>query len=320
MKPLQIGLLVAAGALGGALVMKWQFSRQANMAPTVAVSVEPAAPAAVSTPAQAVAPAEAVPEPPARHLPSPFPEKNKEARRKPGPPAQPAPAVIAQNDMPARPSEAAPPPATAPAPAVTPAPAPPVRSAPPPPTEPAREPAPAPAEPNRVTLAAGTPIPIRLIDGLSTERSQPGDAFTAALDAPLVVDGFVIAERGARVEGKVVESLKAGKVSGVSSLGIVLTRVALSDGQKIALQTETFTKKGDTSHGTDAAKVGGGAALGAIIGAAAGGGKGAGIGAGVGGAAGAGDVLLTRGKPATLPSETRINFRLAAAVTITEKR
>ena len=60
----------------------------------------------------------------------------------------------------------------------------------------------------------------------------------------------------------------------------------------------------------DAAKVGAGAALGAIIGAIAGGGKGAAIGAGVGGGAGAGDVMATRGKPAALPSETRVTFRL----------
>ncbi len=46
-----------------------------------------------------------------------------------------------------------------------------------------------------------------------------------------------------------------------------------------------------------------------MIGALAGGGKGAAIGAGVGGGAGAGDVMLTR-KPAALPSETRITFRL----------
>ena len=62
------------------------------------------------------------------------------------------------------------------------------------------------------------------------------------------------------------------------------------------------------------------AAVGAIIGAIAGGGKGAAIGAGVGGGAGAGDVLLTRGKPVTFPSETRISFRLRTPVTITEQR
>jgi hypothetical protein len=59
--------------------------------------------------------------------------------------------------------------------------------------------------------------------------------------------------------------------------------------------------------------------IGAAIGAIAGGGKGAGIGAGVGGAAGAADVLLTRGKPADIPVETRLTFRVQEPVTITEK-
>ena len=171
-----------------------------------------------------------------------------------------------------------------------------------------------------MTLTAGTLVPVRLMDGLSSDRNSAGDSFTATLDAPLIVDGFAIAERGARVEGKVTDSQKAGKVSGVSNLAIVLTQITTSDGQHVHIQTQTFTKKGDTSHGQDAAKVGGGAGIGAIIGAIAGGGKGAGIGAAVGGAAGAGDVLLTRGKPATLASETRINFRLSAPVTITEQR
>jgi len=61
-------------------------------------------------------------------------------------------------------------------------------------------------------------------------------------------------------------------------------------------------------------------AIGAAIGAIAGGGKGAAIGAGVGAAAGVGGAMATRGKPATLPTETRINFRLSAPVTVTEKR
>jgi hypothetical protein len=77
---------------------------------------------------------------------------------------------------------------------------------------------------------------------------------------------------------------------------------------------------GPESKNADAAKIGGGAALGAIIGAIAGGGKGAAIGAGVGGAAGTGAVVGTRGKAAELPSETKISFRLNNAVTITEKR
>jgi hypothetical protein len=160
---------------------------------------------------------------------------------------------------------------------------------------------------------------VRLVEGLSSDRNQPGDTFSATLDTPLVVDGFVIAERGARVEGRVVDSAKAGRVKGTSSLGVVLTRLHTSDGQHIAIKTDTFTRQGAQSRGSDAAKVGGAAAVGAIIGAIAGGGKGAAIGAGAGGAAGTGGVLLTRGKPAVLPSETHLNFRLSEPVTLTER-
>jgi hypothetical protein len=179
---------------------------------------------------------------------------------------------------------------------------------------------PPPPAPHTVTLNAGMLIPVRLVDGLSSERSMPGDSFTATLDHELVVDGFVIAERGARVEGRVVASDRGGKVKGVAALSVELTRIRTSDGQNVAIQTDAFEKQAEPSHGQDVATVGAGAVLGAVVGAIAGGGKGADVGAGVGGAAGAGGVLLTRGKPATLPSETRISFRLRAPVTLTERR
>jgi hypothetical protein len=334
MKPLQIGLLIAAGALGGALVMKWQSTRNPNPAQVSAAVSAPVPTPAVAPVAEPAPAAEAVPEPPAEPArPSAFPDRSK-AQAKPAPKAKSAPAVIARN----QPSSAravtepAPPPSVPSAeqaaqPAPPPQPGPPARTAPTAIQEPVREPAAAVApqapppspEPNRVTVTAGTMVPIRLTDGLSTERNLPGDTFSATLDAPLIVDGFAIAERGARVEGKVVESVKAGKVSGTSSLAVVLTQITTSDGQRVRIETQTFTKKGDTSRRDDATKVGAGAGIGAVIGAIAGGGRGAGIGAAVGGAAGAGDVLLTRGKPATLATETRINFRLSAPVTITER-
>jgi len=161
-------------------------------------------------------------------------------------------------------------------------------------------------------------IPVRLVDGLSSERNVPGDTFTATLYRELVVDGFVIAERGARVEGRVVSAGRGSK-GAASTLSVELTRIHTSDGQNVDIQTDSFERLSDPSQLTNAEKIGGGAAVGAIIGAVAGGGKGAAIGAGVGGGAGAGDVLLTR-KPATLPSETRITFRLKAPVTLTERR
>jgi hypothetical protein len=135
-----------------------------------------------------------------------------------------------------------------------------------------------------------------------------------------VADGFVIAERGARVEGRVVSADPGGRVRGVSSLSVELTRLRTSDGQIVEIRTDPFQRRAQETHGEDAAKIGAGAAIGAAIGAIAGGGKGAAIGAGAGGAAGTGTVLATRGRPAALPSETRVAFRLGAPVTLTERQ
>jgi len=176
-----------------------------------------------------------------------------------------------------------------------------------------------PPQPHTVALAAGTQLSVRIGETLSTKRNKPGDTFLATLAAPLTIDDFVIAERGARCEGRVVEADPGGRVKGVARLGLELTSIHTADGQKVRIHTSSFAKEADTSRREDAAKVGGGAALGAIIGAIAGGGKGAAIGAGAGGAAGAGDVALTRGKPAEIPVETRVSFRVQEPVTITER-
>src|SRR5207253_2571359 len=90
MKPLQIGLLVAAGALGGAMVMKWQAARHPNVSAVAASSPVAAVPAPAPVPEPAAVD-QPVPEPPAKpelavkaEAPSPFPEKNriKEARQR----------------------------------------------------------------------------------------------------------------------------------------------------------------------------------------------------------------------------------------------
>jgi hypothetical protein len=311
MKPLHIVVLVAAGALGGAVIMKLAMKPPVAAPAPVAVTagVEAKTPSAVPAPPPAPEP----PPAPQADTPEPVREAPKPARThhavvKPrtavaqAPVNQPVAAAPAV--MPSTPAEPMPQP-------VPPARVEPENVTPPPP--------PAPPEPHKVTLNAGTLIPVRLVDGLSSERNLPGDSFTATLDKELVVDGFVIAERGARVEGRVAASDRGGRVRGVSSLAVELVRLSTSDGQKVAIQTDGFERRAEETHRQDAEKVGAGAAIGAVIGALAGGGKGAAIGAGVGGGAGAGGVLATRGKAATLPSETRVTFRLRAPVTITEK-
>ncbi len=226
---------------------------------------------------------------------------------------RPEPLQVAQNVQPPSPPVVAEAPAPAPvAPQAAPEPPPaPVQNA-------TTETAPPP--PPQVTLTAGTLITVRTVEALSSERNQTGDTFTATLDQPLVADGFVIAERGARLEGRIVSAQRAGRVTGVSDLSIELVQLKTSDGQRVPIETQTFVKHGETSKGQDAAKIGTVAAIGAVIGAVAGGGKGAAIGAGAGGAAGAGTVMGTRGKAAILPPETKISFRLRNSITLTERQ
>jgi hypothetical protein len=170
-----------------------------------------------------------------------------------------------------------------------------------------------------VTIPEGTLIGVRLNEPLSSAVNKQGDTFTATLDQPLVVDGFVIAERGARVHGEVANVLESGRVKGLAQLEIVLTHINTSDGQRVRIGTTPFAKEAPKETGRDAAKVGIGAGIGAAIGAIAGGGKGAAIGGAVGAGAGTGAVLATRGKPAELPTETKITFRLSEPVKVTEK-
>jgi hypothetical protein len=180
--------------------------------------------------------------------------------------------------------------------------------------------APAPQQAPSVTLQAGMTLPVRLGEGLSSEHNQAGDTFTATLDAPLSAGGFVIAERGARLEGRVVEAQKSGHVKGKATLALELTKLTTSDGQHVDIKTETLRKQAASmATGDQVGIVAAAAGIGAVIGAIAGGGKGAAIGAGAGGAAGTGGVVATRDKAVALPTESKITFRLSAPVTLTER-
>jgi hypothetical protein len=239
---------------------------------------------------------------PALQPPPPMREPmNKERPYNDAKPADPAPEVV-QLPPPPQPAQAAP---------VAPSAAPPqVEDAPNPPASSNGR------TPNTVTIAAGTLLPVRIGETLSSANNERGDTFLATLDQPLVVDGFVIAERGSRVEGRVTE---AERTKGYSHLGIELVKISTSDGQHVRVRTAAYKKESNSSTGNDVAKVGIITAIGAAIGAAADGGKGAAIGAGVGGAAGVADVMLTRGKPVEIRVETRLSFRIQEPVTITER-
>jgi hypothetical protein len=113
-----------------------------------------------------------------------------------------------------------------------------------------------------------------------------------------------------------VETKKAGRVHGVSRLGITLTHLTLVDGQTVAIQSQLLVHNGPTSRGRDAAAIAGTAGVGAAIGAAVDGGTGAAVGAAAGAAAGTIGVLLTRGDPTSIAPETLLTFQVTSQVQI----
>jgi hypothetical protein len=170
--------------------------------------------------------------------------------------------------------------------------------------------------PALLTIPAGTVLIMRTNEPLSSDHNQVGDQFTGTLQQPIVVNGWVVARRGQVVMGQVKSVKKAGRVTGTSQLGVELTDMTLVDGQQAPILTELWKASGGTSHGADAATIGGGTAVGAAIGAAADWGRGAAIGAGAGAAAGIGAVLLTRGRPTILEPESQLTFRLVDPVKV----
>ena len=174
--------------------------------------------------------------------------------------------------------------------------------------------------PTQLTLRAGTYLTVRIDQGLSSDHNQPGDGFSATLMQPIVVDGFVVAQRGQTVGGRVVDAEKAGRVSGVSKLSVQLTDLTVADGQQVPVQSQLIRWNGPTSVGRDVEGLGTTTALGAAVGAAADWGRGAAIGAAAGAAVGLAGVLLTRGHPTVIYPESVLTFRLQAPVTVLTTR
>lgn len=167
-----------------------------------------------------------------------------------------------------------------------------------------------------LTVRPGTILTVRINQSLSSDHSQVGDVFYATLTQPVITSSIVVAHGGQAVAGRVVEAKKAGRVSGVSRLGITLTTLSAADGQSVPIQSQLLLQQGSTSIGRDSAAVATTTGLGAAIGAAANLGTGAAIGAGIGAAAGTIRVLLTKGNPTVIYPETLLTFQLTAPATV----
>jgi hypothetical protein len=169
--------------------------------------------------------------------------------------------------------------------------------------------------PIKVTVPAGTRILVRMIDSVDSSKQQAGYRFTASLETNLQADDAVAAPRGTTVYGRLANAESAGRMSGGSNLTLELTDIVIN-GTAHPLMTSTYEVRAEGKGKKTARRIVGGTGLGALIGGIAGGGTGAAIGAVAGAATGTVASAATEGKQVSVPSESLLEFRLAAPLTL----
>ena len=120
--------------------------------------------------------------------------------------------------------------------------------------------------PPPVTVPEGTQLSVRLNQAYSTKTATVGEPVQASLASDLVVDGRLVANAGATLNGSVTEVVSGSqKIGAVPALKIGFTQLVLADGTTATINARV-AQKGQSEKGRDTAKIVGGAAAGAIIG------------------------------------------------------
>ena len=179
----------------------------------------------------------------------------------------------------------------------------------------------APAPPPTYQLIAGTRIPLRMVNSLSTKHAQEGDRVYLETIFPVVLQGRIVVPPGSYVAGRVTHAKRPGRVKGKGELFIRFDSLTLPNGVTRDFRARPGSVDGELAgeferdegkiksegnKGGDARSVGEATATGASVGAIAGSiggsaGMGAGVGAAAGAAAGLAGVFLSRGPDAVLP-------------------
>ena len=156
-----------------------------------------------------------------------------------------------------------------------------------------------------VIVPEGTRLMVKLDKPINTAKDKKGSIITAVLDIDLIVNGKVVAPKGAKVYGKVIES-RGGKILGGQKLIVQFTDLMINN-QLSPILTDPVGV--ETGQGNTVKKVG----AGALIGSAFGGSKGAGTGALI---AGGLSILGAKGNHIQIPAGTIAEIPLLAPITV----
>jgi hypothetical protein len=167
--------------------------------------------------------------------------------------------------------------------------------------------------PRREEVPAGTALTLVLETPLSTETTQEGQSVTARVERATSDDGREVLPGGSVIRGRVTEVDRSGRVSGRAHLAVKWeTLTVRGESHRVAVSDLAMTA--EAQHGRDAKIIGGSTAAGAIIGGILDGGSGAKKGALIGVGAGAGAVLINKGKDVEMPAGSRWTVRVKETV------
>jgi hypothetical protein len=167
-----------------------------------------------------------------------------------------------------------------------------------------------------VTIAAGTPVYVMVMQPIDSKHTKIGTPFHGILVQNIVApNGLIAVPRGADISGTVVDARGPGKLKGHPQLALQLTGLNVAS-TTYPLLSQLWVRGGPGKGGQSAANIGGSAAAGAIIGGAVGGGPTALLGGLLGGLGGAGLSSLSSGPQLFIPAESVLTFYLSAPITV----
>ena len=191
------------------------------------------------------------------------------------------------------------------------------------PATPVKAPKPAakPAAPTSFTLSVGTAFAVLAGDSITTRSAKAGDAFSGTVSQDVRdAAGHVVIPAGAMASGTIVRADPAPNPRASGHLEISVTSVTVrgrSYSVAASVEYKDTVMEGRGVTAADAAKVGGGAAIGAIAGKVVGkNAKGAAIGALLGAAGGAAAARRSRDIDVVLPKGAGVHVRLMKALTV----
>lgn len=188
-----------------------------------------------------------------------------------------------------------------------------------------------PAAAEQFVLPAGSPLHCRLTQAVSTKLNFQGDAFTATVTEPVVINGHQAVPYGSTVQGRIAWMQRPGRVKGAGAMQLAVDKITFPDGRSFPVAASLVTTygaegakmngteglvTGPTSRLKDLEEVGIGMGGGGFMGTMFGGFHGAVIGGAIGGAAALADTLRKRGPDLTLPTGTELNYQLTHELVI----